>query len=520
MEDVLPKVTPEGLMEQAHTGKSLVDMVRYFNTNDKYIYRTLDRYGMRDEFFTALKEAREKNALSSAVELLQESDSLREALSSVGGKSTQASFAKKLRKAYDRGMLAPGICEHCGAEHGYTYGTGLFCARSCARAFSTKNMTAESNERRMAGLQKANEVQAKAWDDYRSGKTSKRPCEAGTCTTDYWTDERKASMSAKTKANWGGGRKVYKRRPPKKSKKPKKVSKERKPRPPMSAETRKKLSAAARKRVKNGTHVGWTSRNVQSYPEKYWESVLRNHGLTYERELVVPRAYLGIPEASNYFLDFVITTANGNLVDLEIDGKQHAYEDRAQADELRDSVLTKAGFEVYRIPWVNPRDEASREFVRNQRDDLLHFLSTGTRVDTNAENDPFDKVRTEMMKLASMGLAMTEVAERMSLGVNATTRTAQRLGIYEEFSAVRKAAAERILEERVISRYLETGDLLASCEKGVCSKIRVRKTLQKAMSDGDIPKPFCSVCGTPHSYEAGFTNHCSPNCRTGRSSRA
>lgn len=49
-----------------------------------------------------------------------------------------------------------------------------------------------------------------------------------------------------------------------------------------------------------------------------------------------------------YFLDFLIEK-NGKKIDLEIDGKQHEYEDRKAHDILRDQYLTDLGFIVYRI---------------------------------------------------------------------------------------------------------------------------------------------------------------------------
>lgn len=61
-------------------------------------------------------------------------------------------------------------------------------------------------------------------------------------------------------------------------------------------------------RVANGTHSGWKSRNIKSYAEIFFETVLNNNHIQYEREKHVGK----------YFLDFVIGT-----IDLEIDGKQH-----------------------------------------------------------------------------------------------------------------------------------------------------------------------------------------------------
>lgn len=98
------------------------------------------------------------------------------------------------------------------------------------------------------------------------------------------------------------------------------------------------------KLLKEGRHKGWQSRNIISYPEQFWMEVLRNNNIEYSFNHVVnKKTHLGLDDNSNYFLDFLI---NGNI-DLEIDGKQHKYEDRAESDKIRDEILTKNNFIVY-----------------------------------------------------------------------------------------------------------------------------------------------------------------------------
>ena len=122
-----------------------------------------------------------------------------------------------------------------------------------------------------------------------------------------------------------------------------------------SEETREKLRKRALERVANGTHVGWTSRGKRSYAEKYWDSVLTGLGIDFIPEYVVnKRKHLGLDDSSNYFLDMLIVTPQGIMINLEIDGKQHKYKDRAESDRFRDYHLRKNNFVVYRIPWVNP----------------------------------------------------------------------------------------------------------------------------------------------------------------------
>lgn len=108
-----------------------------------------------------------------------------------------------------------------------------------------------------------------------------------------------------------------------------------------SRKTQQKLLA-------EGRHKGWTSRNIISYPEKFWMEVLKNNNIDYSFNHAVKKSELGVEnDNSNYFLDFLI---DGNI-DLEIDGKQHKYADRAASDKVRDELLSKNGYIVYRIEW-------------------------------------------------------------------------------------------------------------------------------------------------------------------------
>lgn len=136
-----------------------------------------------------------------------------------------------------------------------------------------------------------------------------------------------------------------------------------------SEECRHKLRSDNGKKVAQaviaeGRHKGWQSRNIISYAEQFWKKVLDNNAIVYEREKIVTT------DSTHYFLDFVI---NGNI-DLEIDGKQHTYEDRQQHDQLRDRELSELGYIIYRIPWINPTKE-NDEKVKQQINDLLSFLS-------------------------------------------------------------------------------------------------------------------------------------------------
>ena len=104
-------------------------------------------------------------------------------------------------------------------------------------------------------------------------------------------------------------------------------------------DTKVKIRTKVNERIKNGTFSGWKSRNIRSYPETFWEGVLKNNNITF-----IPEDF----STKKYFLDFLIEK-NGNKIDLEIDGKQH--KERKEHDIERDKFLTENGFIVYRIKW-------------------------------------------------------------------------------------------------------------------------------------------------------------------------
>lgn len=124
-------------------------------------------------------------------------------------------------------------------------------------------------------------------------------------------------------------------------------------------EYREKIRQSQLRLVANGTHKGWKSRNIKSYAEKFFETVLNNNNISYDRE-----RYVG-----KYFLDFVIGD-----IDLEIDGKQHQYEDRKQSDSIRDEYLRSQGYFVYRIKWNEINSVSGKEMMKDKIDLFLDFV--------------------------------------------------------------------------------------------------------------------------------------------------
>ena len=213
------------------------------------------------------------------------------------------------------------ICENCGKEHDGSYGSGRFCSSKCARSFSTKLNRKEINEHVSHSLLKRREL--------------------GTFKTDFrirYCKDCGKQLSFKNKTGYC------------RSCHPKYTN--------SKPEYREKQRQIHLEMVENGTHKGWITRNIKSYAEIFWESVLDSYHIEYEREKKVGK----------YFLDFVI----GNI-DLEIDGRQHTYEDRKRHDILRDEFLTNEGYTVYRIPWNEINSEHGERLMKEKINLFLEF---------------------------------------------------------------------------------------------------------------------------------------------------
>lgn len=120
------------------------------------------------------------------------------------------------------------------------------------------------------------------------------------------------------------------------------------------------------KLVSEGNTHTWTSRNITSYPERFWEQVLDNNHIQYKREDF---------STKKYFLDFLIEK-NDVKIDLEIDGKQHNYPIRKENDALRDAFLSERGFVVYRIKWNTINTEKGKALMKEKIDAFFKFYNS------------------------------------------------------------------------------------------------------------------------------------------------
>lgn len=121
------------------------------------------------------------------------------------------------------------------------------------------------------------------------------------------------------------------------------------------------------KEIELGTFIGWKSRNITSYAEKFFIDVLDNNNIKYEINKPLKREH-----KQSYFLDFYIEK-NNIKIDLEIDGKQHKYEDRMQSDIERDIYVESKGIKVYRIDWNEINSDNGKQIMKEKIDEFLDF---------------------------------------------------------------------------------------------------------------------------------------------------
>lgn len=114
---------------------------------------------------------------------------------------------------------------------------------------------------------------------------------------------------------------------------------------------------------KENRFVGWKTRNVVSYPERFFIKVLNNNDIKFEKEYHIDK---------KYFLDFYIVK-NEIPIDLEIDGKQHENEERKVHDAIRDEYIKSKGIRVYRIKWNTINTKKGKNEMQNKINNFLEY---------------------------------------------------------------------------------------------------------------------------------------------------
>jgi very-short-patch-repair endonuclease len=197
------------------------------------------------------------------------------------------------------------ICENCENQHSGMYGSGRFCASKCARSFSTKS-----------NREAINEKVAKTFASKLSTRVTKQCNNCGlTFEVGFQRRGQKScSRSCASQLNW------------KNSSYRENIS--------------SLLSEVAFQRHNAGEDFGWRTRGKFdcSYPESIASRMLEELHIEYVREFKINR----------YFIDFALPARK---IAIEIDGKQHEQESRAQSDRKKDSLLAEQGWTVHRIKW-------------------------------------------------------------------------------------------------------------------------------------------------------------------------
>jgi very-short-patch-repair endonuclease len=128
-----------------------------------------------------------------------------------------------------------------------------------------------------------------------------------------------------------------------------------------------KMSKSAILAFQEGRHSGWVSRKIQSYPEIYFEKVLKSKKLFEE---CIPEYFIKHKNNSNYFLDFYFPNKR---INLEIDGSQHELEDRKISDNQRDNFLSEQNIFVFRIKWRNPKSLDGKKYLENKIKEFIEL---------------------------------------------------------------------------------------------------------------------------------------------------
>lgn len=256
-------------------------------------------------------------------------------------------------------------CDYCKNETNGSYGTGRFCNHTCQAKYAWKLAGKKANENQIKKAKEKKELEMKMEcicekcnkTYIRRNGISNRFCSRACANSRNHSEKTKqkiANTLKKLPDKFCKDCNCLLNRRNKSGYCNKCVSKHRN----YTEEQREKLRKIQLEKVQNGTHKGWTTRNIKSYAERFFETVLNNNKINFNREKKVGK----------YFLDFVI----GNI-DLEIDGKQHKYKDRKESDTIRDEFLRKQGYFVYRIAWNEIKTNEGKQMMKDKIELFLDF---------------------------------------------------------------------------------------------------------------------------------------------------
>lgn len=127
----------------------------------------------------------------------------------------------------------------------------------------------------------------------------------------------------------------------------------------MDNKTKLKISKSMKKLSKEGKLKGWSTnkdKNRRSYPEKFFIKLMEMNNL-FEKYTIKEKLPFG-----KYFLDFAFLEIKS---DVEIDGQQHFVTEEAMLhDEKRDKYTLNKGWKVYRITWLELKNNPKKEIEK------------------------------------------------------------------------------------------------------------------------------------------------------------
>lgn len=231
------------------------------------------------------------------------------------------------------------ICKNCGKEHNNTYASGEFCSQFCARSYATK--FDNKNEYKQVYCIKCGKI------GYIKKRASSIKYRCNECKINYCKVCNKP-ISLKNKSGYCLDCIRHSI--------------------DLSDLRFRACQYASLHNIKN--HKYWQPRNQISYAEKFWIKVLNNNNISYKHDYIIH-----INEKHWYYLDFYIEI-NDKKLDLEIDGKQHEYEERKIHDIERDQYLKSKGYLVYRIKWNEINSEKGSLMMKDKIDNFINYYQS------------------------------------------------------------------------------------------------------------------------------------------------
>jgi very-short-patch-repair endonuclease len=252
----------------------------------------------------------------------------------------------------------PKKCRECGGAIAYEWKLeNIFCSRSCAAKFNTKNRNCSHSEKTKRAIRKG-------VNDYYLRTAEMPPAENSERTT---TERKSSKRTTKGHALTCRGCQItfYHKR-----KKTVTCSQACLVRVKAEISEKNRETASVRGRInmeimmREGRWKGWSGQGEgrQSFPEQYIESLLVKDGLT---------GYTSQYQEGPYKIDFAFPK---QMLALEVDGKQHRYPNQAQSDQRKDELLMNAGWIVFRLSWHSVKTSSGLSEVIGQYNRFKQLL--------------------------------------------------------------------------------------------------------------------------------------------------